>query len=65
MEAASGTFIIRSMVVGRKLGSIRGRPIPSISEGRSQDTCGSPVRHPSKKQEFSGSATHTRVSYCW
>lgn len=62
--AASGTFIIRSMAPGRKLGSMRGRPMPSIREPLSQCTAGSPSRQPSKKQEFSGSATQTRVSYC-
>ena len=32
-EAASGIFIMRSIAVGTKLGSIRGRPIPSIRDG--------------------------------
>ncbi|CAM5614746.1 hypothetical protein SGRIM128S_06705 [Streptomyces griseomycini] len=62
--AASGTFIMRSIAPGTKLGSMRGRPMPSIREPRSQATSGSPVVQPSKKHEFSGSATQMRVSYC-
>ena len=62
--AASGTFIMRSTAPGTKLGSMRGRPMPSIREPQSQVTSGSPVVQPSKKQEFSGSATQMRVSYC-
>lgn len=63
-EAASGTFIMRSIAPGTKLGSTLGRPMPSIREPRSQHTASSPLTQPSKNTEFSGSATHTRVSYC-
>ncbi|CAM5451440.1 hypothetical protein SBADM41S_06345 [Streptomyces badius] len=62
--AASGTFIIRSMAPGTKLGSMRGRPMPSMREPRSLVACGSWWVQPSKKQEFSGSGTQMRVS-CW
>ncbi len=64
MLAASGTFIIRSIAPGTKLGSIRGRPMPSMREAVAQSVFASPVSQPSKKQEFSGSGTQTRVSYC-
>ncbi|MGX1372067.1 hypothetical protein RKD19_007426 [Streptomyces canus] len=62
--AASGTFIMRSIAPGTKLGSMRGRPMPSMREPQSHVTSGSPVLQPSKKQEFSGSATQMRVSCC-
>ena len=55
---------MRSTAPGTKLGSMRGRPMPSMREPQSQVTSGSPVVQPSKKQEFSGSATQMRVSYC-
>ncbi len=43
---------------------MRGRPMPSMREALSLVAVGSRWRQPSKKQEFSGSATQTRVSYC-
>jgi hypothetical protein len=33
MDAASGTGMTRSITVGRKPGSVRGRPMPGMREG--------------------------------
>ena len=59
--AASGTTIMRSTAVPRKLGSTRWRPIPSIREPTAVRTSPSSSRHAGKNAEFSGSATQTPV----
>ncbi|MNY82662.1 hypothetical protein D3C86_2249020 [compost metagenome] len=45
-EAASGTWIMWSMTEGTKLGSMRGRPIPSIREGMPVLKSEAPLRQP-------------------
>ena len=60
-EAASGTPIIRSTMVGTNDGSTRGRPMPSMREGRPVVRPGPRPRQPGKKAEFSGSTTASRV----
>ncbi len=61
-DAASGTRIIRSITWPTKLGSIRGRPIPSIREPLPVVQLASSWAQPSKNAEFSGSTTSTWVS---
>ncbi len=63
-EAASGTAIIRSTSSGRKLGSTRGRPIPSIRDPAAV-TVRSPVLQAGKNAEPSGSTTQSRVANRW
>ena len=61
IDAASGTTSISSTTSGMKLGSTRGRPIPSIREpGAVTDE--SPEVQDCQNAEPSGSTTHTRVS---
>ena len=62
IDAASGTQIIRSTTPGRKLGSTRGRPIPSMRDARPVETPVSPSRQPGKNAEFSGSTTARQLS---
>ncbi len=62
IEAASGTSITRSTTVGTKLGSTRGRPMPSIREPLAV-TVGSPSRQPRANAEFSGSTRHSWVAW--
>ena len=60
-EAASGTQIIRSTIVGTNEGSTRGRPMPSMREDRPVAVAGSPSRQPGKNDDPSGSTTASRV----
>ena len=62
-DAASGTCTIRSITGPTKLGSTRGRPMPSIREPTPVVTVSSPAGRPAKNAEFSGSATHSRVAW--
>ncbi len=61
MLAASGTRIIRSTTPGTKLGSTRGRPMPSIRDDTPVVWSAAPVAHPVRNAEFSGSTTASRV----
>ena len=61
MDAASGTRIMQSTTAGRKDGSTRGRPIPSIRTA-APVAVGSSLLQPGKNAEFSGSTTQSRVS---
>ena len=63
IDAASGTETIASTIEGTNDGSTRGRPIPSIREARPVRKSGSPDDQPSKNALFSGSTTHTWVSW--
>jgi hypothetical protein len=46
IDAASGTWIMRSTMSGRKEGSRRWRPMPSMRDGRPVKALGSPVHDP-------------------
>ena len=65
IEAASGTWTMRSTTVGMNDGSTSGRPMPSMREPVTTLASGSPSRHPVKNAEFSGSTTHSRVACLW
>ncbi len=52
---------MRSITPGTNDRSTRVRPIPSIRDGRPVVCDGSSPAQPSKKAEFSGSTTHSRV----
>jgi hypothetical protein len=51
-----------SITLGMNDGSTRGRPMPSMREPRSRVTAMLPVSKASKKAEYSGSATQSRVA---
>ena len=61
--AASGTRIIVSTTPGTKLGSMRGRPMPSIRDEIPVAWWASPDAQPGANEEFSGSTTASRVSW--